>query len=364
LKPWEGSDIQPFMLRRASLAIVLVASCYSPPGDTGGETAGEDASTGGGEVDTTTTTTATTATPPTSTSGDAGSDGGVTTGDATTGDVTTGTSDPGLTTGAPDGSTSGGEVPIPPDCPRVKVTVMSGNTLNVRPEPSTAGEPVGALPSGAIADVLGLVHGEQVDGDDLWFEIAKDDISGFVLAAYVECTTEEPPDLEPPEAYWLPLECGKSAQISQGNFGDYSHQGKAAYAFDFAIPLDTPMVAMADGVVLHTYSETMPGDPCYNGGGDECFPYANLVILLHGDGSTTLYKHLNEVHVFDGDFVPRGEVVGLSGSTGYSTGPHAHTMRMENCGATNCQSVPLKFADVGGDGVPNTGENVKSMNCP
>jgi len=39
-------------------------------------------------------------------------------------------------------------------------------------------------------------------------------------------------------------------------------------------------------------------------------------------------------------------------------------MRMEDCGANNCQSIPLAFADVGGDGVPNTGEMVTSQNCP
>ncbi|MBZ5710978.1 peptidoglycan DD-metalloendopeptidase family protein [Nannocystis pusilla] len=358
------------MRRRAPIAFLLAASCSaSPPGGAGDESWGELSGTSGDQVDVSTdastgdaspTSTSLTSASPTSTTGSAASDGPQTTGDG----GTTDTSGAEQTTGSSGDSTSDGGVPLPPDCPRVKVTVMPGNTLNVRPTPSTAGEPVGALVPGAIADVLSLVHGEVIGDEDLWFEIAKDDISGFVLATYVECTTEEAPQLEPPAAYWLPLECGKQAKISQGNFGNYSHQGKAAYAFDFAIPLNTPMVAMADGIVLHTYAETMPGDACYDGGGEECFPYANLVILLHGDGSTTLYKHLNAVNVVDGEFVPRGDIVGLSGSTGYSTGPHAHTMRMENCGATNCQSVALAFADVAGDGVPDTGQTVTSMNCP
>jgi hypothetical protein len=360
------------MPRRAPFAALLgalhVAACYTSVPEHDSASDGATSASSSGSIDTT-------GAPTTGSTSTAGDTGGGATGGAstamldTTGDASTGTTTDavGTTTDAATGTTgtTGADaLPLPPDCPRVQVTVMPGNTLNIRPTPSTAGAPLGKLAAGEIVDALALVHGELVDGSDLWFEIATPDITGFVLAAYVQCTTEEPPVLEPPAGFWLPLECGKSAKISQGNFGDFSHQGKAAYAFDFAIPVGTPMVAMADGQVLHTYADTMPGDPCYDGGGPECFPYANLVVLLHGDGTTTLYKHLSEVHVDLGAFVPRGEVVGLSGSTGYSTGPHAHTMRMEDCGATNCQSIPLQFVDVPGDGVPDTDQTVTSMNCP
>ena len=163
------------------------------------------------------------------------------------------------------------------------------------------------------------------------------------------------------DRFWLPLECGTSATISQGNNGGTSHQGNAYYAFDFSLGLNTPLVAMADGIVIHTFAETGPGDPCYSGGGPECFAYGNLVVLLHGDGSTSLYKHLNQVLATDGELVPRGMTVGLSGSTGYSTGPHAHVARQEDCGEPNCQSIPLEFVEAG---VPVTGESVTSENCP
>src|SRR5690606_14706236 len=136
------------------------------------------------------------------------------------------------------------------------------------------------------------------------------------------------------------------------------------YGFDFGIPLNTPLVAMAAGEVIHVYDRTRPGDPCYSGGDSSCYPYANLVVLLHPDGSTTLYKHLNSVSVALGELVPRGVTVGLSGSTGYSTGPHAHVARQENCGEANCQSIPLAFEDVPGSGVPATGQTVTSGNCP
>lgn len=65
--------------------------------------------------------------------------------------------------------------------------------------------------------------------------------------------------------------------------------------------------------------------------------------------------------VTPGEFVPRGSVIGLSGSTGYSTGRHAHVMRMENCGQLKCQSLPMEFVEAG---VPVTGDLVTSENCP
>jgi murein DD-endopeptidase MepM/ murein hydrolase activator NlpD len=180
-----------------------------------------------------------------------------------------------------------------------------------------------------------------------------------VLGVFVECTLDEPP--EPPDGFYLPLPCGMQAVVTQGNMGELSHNGLHAYAFDFGVPLDTPLVAMAAGTVSLIFDETGPGDPCYNGGGPECGPYGNLVILLHGDGSTTLYKHLNAVQVAPGDVVERGAQIGLSGTSGYSTGRHAHIMRMENCGALTCQSIPMEFVEAG---VPVTGATVTSQNCP
>jgi murein DD-endopeptidase MepM/ murein hydrolase activator NlpD len=235
----------------------------------------------------------------------------------------------------------------------------------VRATPSTGAAIVGSLPDNLIVDVVDRVQGEAVSGNTDWMEIRSGNVHGFVSAAYAHCTTEEAPELQPPSAYYLPLECGKTARIAQGNNGSFSHQGRSRYAFDFSVGIGTPLVAMADGVVGALYDQTGPGDPCYDGGPSSCFPYANYVELIHGDGTASIYKHLSRVDVTVGQFVPRGTAVGLSGSTGYSTGPHAHVMRQEDCGdALACQSVPVRFADVAGDGVPVTGETVTSGNCP
>lgn len=80
---------------------------------------------------------------------------------------------------------------------------------------------------------------------------------------------------------------------------------------DFAAPMGTPVVAVADGEVIHS---------SFNGG------YGNLIIVDHGDGHHTYYAHLSAYasDIRPGVQVRRGEEIGLVGSTGFSTGPHLH----------------------------------------
>lgn len=64
------------------------------------------------------------------------------------------------------------------------------------------------------------------------------------------------------------------------------------------------------------------------------------------------------------DLCGAGERVGLSGGTGWSTGPHAHVQRQERCASWWCQSVALRFDDFPRrDGVPASGDAVTSANC-
>ena len=79
---------------------------------------------------------------------------------------------------------------------------------------------------------------------------------------------------------------------------------------DLAGPVGTPIYATADGIV---------GRSEYNSGG-----YGNLVEINHGRGIQTRYGHLSRSMVSAGQRVKRGEVIGLMGSTGRSTGSHLH----------------------------------------
>ncbi len=89
-----------------------------------------------------------------------------------------------------------------------------------------------------------------------------------------------------------------------GNRGGEFHRG-----LDLAAPTGEAVSAAKAGKVLT--AEAHPS-------------WGNYVVLLHGDGTTTLYAHLSEIKAQVGQEVTQGQVIGLVGSTGNSTGPHLH----------------------------------------
>lgn len=78
---------------------------------------------------------------------------------------------------------------------------------------------------------------------------------------------------------------------------------------DISAPRGTPVIAPADGTVVHAGWQS---------------GYGNLVTVDHGNGLSTRYGHLSKVEVAEGQEIRRGELLGLVGSTGRSTGPHLH----------------------------------------
>ena len=120
------------------------------------------------------------------------------------------------------------------------------------------------------------------------------------------------------------------ATITQG-FGPTLYTFEAAYAgfphfhtgIDLAVPLGTPVFAAADGVVALARPMT---DSSGNLVG-----YGNYIVVQHDTGLKTLYGHLLAIGVKEGDVVKRGQLIGLVGSTGNSTGPHTHfEVRIDN----------------------------------
>jgi murein DD-endopeptidase MepM/ murein hydrolase activator NlpD len=78
---------------------------------------------------------------------------------------------------------------------------------------------------------------------------------------------------------------------------------------DFSVPTGTPIQAMADANVR--FAGVMSG-------------FGNVVWLDHGGAILTVYAHLSRIDVREGQFVRRGEVLGLSGASGDVTAPHLH----------------------------------------
>lgn len=72
--------------------------------------------------------------------------------------------------------------------------------------------------------------------------------------------------------------------------------------------------AKAGTVIISTYSSS----------------YGNYVVVSHGSGNTTLYAHMSSRNVSVGDYVNQGDVLGITGSTGISSGPHLHFEITEN----------------------------------
>jgi murein DD-endopeptidase MepM/ murein hydrolase activator NlpD len=79
---------------------------------------------------------------------------------------------------------------------------------------------------------------------------------------------------------------------------------------DFEVPYGTSVYATGDGQVVESG---------WNSGG-----FGNCIVIDHGYGLQTVYGHLSEIKVVRGQNVKRGDLIGISGSTGLSSGPHLH----------------------------------------
>lgn len=79
---------------------------------------------------------------------------------------------------------------------------------------------------------------------------------------------------------------------------------------DYGCPEGTRILTIADGIVEFASMDKTG--------------YGKCVIIKHNDEESTLYAHLSMILVYEGEFVSKGDCIGLSGNTGYSTGPHLH----------------------------------------
>src|SRR5262249_1772232 len=93
-----------------------------------------------------------------------------------------------------------------------------------------------------------------------------------------------------------------------------------------------------------------------------CGYRANRVVVDHGDGTWSQYVHLDYASVSVGQHVNQADVIGYSGTSGCSSGPHLHYAVEQSCNDRtygNCWSVPSSFAEAGS---PGCGAWVTSQN--
>ena len=115
--------------------------------------------------------------------------------------------------------------------------------------------------------------------------------------------------------YALPYEKGKTFRVIQGYFSRFTHKERAA--LDFNMKRGTKICAAREGVVVRVKEDGKKGglDKKYRTDG-------NNIVIQHPDGSRAGYWHLqyNGVLVNVGDTVKKGQVIALSGKTGYAFG--------------------------------------------
>ncbi len=98
---------------------------------------------------------------------------------------------------------------------------------------------------------------------------------------------------------------------SPGGIGSTNHKGTDIGRVGYTSPI---YAAKAGTVIVSQYSSS----------------YGNYVVISHGSGNTTLYGHMSSRKVEVGQYVNQGDVIGITGSTGHSTGPHLHFEITEN----------------------------------
>jgi len=124
-----------------------------------------------------------------------------------------------------------------------------------------------------------------------------------------------------------------------------TYNNKPHTGIDYGCPQGTPILASADGVVM-----CADNDPR---------GWGKYVTILHNAEKATLYAHLSELRVYPNQKIQQGHVIGLSGNTGNSTGPHLHFEARHKWNDSKSHFNPVElplmnYADAGNETQPTT----------
>ena len=138
--------------------------------------------------------------------------------------------------------------------------------------------------------------------------------------------------------YLLPFENKKKVFLIQAYYSKMSH--KEELALDFKVKKKTKICAARDGVVIAARGDSDKGGLKPGNMSD-----GNHISIKHYDGSVAHYWHLIKDGVFVnvGDTVTKGQVIGLTGNTGYSAFPHLHFEVIGYEGTGAYKQLPTRF---------------------
>ncbi len=137
--------------------------------------------------------------------------------------------------------------------------------------------------------------------------------------------------------YALPFEKGKRFRVIQGYFSRFSHKERAA--LDFNMKRGTKITAAREGIVVRVKEDGRRG-----GWNKKFRKDGNNIVIQHADGTRAGYWHLqfNGALVNVGDTVKQGQLIALSGRTGYAVVPHLHFLVWTSKNG-QWQQVPTRF---------------------
>ncbi len=137
--------------------------------------------------------------------------------------------------------------------------------------------------------------------------------------------------------YALPYEGGKTFRVIQGYFSRFTHKERAA--LDFNMKKGTNVLAAREGVVVRVKEDGTMG-----GLNRKYRSHGNNIIIQHPDGSRAGYWHIQHdgALVNVGDTVMKGQVIAISGKTGYAFVPHLHFLVWKS-GGGQWQQIPTRF---------------------
>jgi murein DD-endopeptidase MepM/ murein hydrolase activator NlpD len=178
----------------------------------------------------------------------------------------------------------------------------------------------------------------------------------YMLRTGVVDADAYPPREESP--YLLPWPGGMTWICTQGNRAVISHRDAwSQYAYDFAMPIGSPVLAAREGIVTKVIDE-------YDGNSMDPDRPFNYVTILQPDGTYAEYVHIRHggARVRKDERVRQGQLIAESGNVGFSTSPHLH-FQVYVIDA-QYRSIPVTFRDVTiRRGIPRMGLRYTSGNA-